>query len=227
MKNIIKFILVAIIFLPSFSYAVSLTPAGDTLNIVPDSTRWSIWTVDNETRILGQNGSGSITESQVSPSVGHMRVFGYVSALGPCGGDSPNFSGCMAASPGGYQDVYLIGGIWYLTPPVPPPAGFTKGFVIAQATTSVASIGTIVSGAIPTILGILAALIGLAIAVRYIIDWLGGTGVSSMDRMSAFQAENGRRNRELMGQLKNDELTGMGNNVQRVDKWIRCLQPLH
>jgi len=46
-------------------------------------------------------------------------------------------------------------------------------FAISQATSTASDIGDVLVGALPTVLGILAALIGLAIAVRYIKRWIG------------------------------------------------------
>jgi len=46
-------------------------------------------------------------------------------------------------------------------------------FAINQATTTADAIGDTLVGALPTILIILAALIGLGIAVRYIKRWIG------------------------------------------------------
>jgi len=46
-------------------------------------------------------------------------------------------------------------------------------FAITQATTTADNIGDVLVGSIPTVLVILAALIGLGIAVRYIKRWIG------------------------------------------------------
>jgi len=46
-------------------------------------------------------------------------------------------------------------------------------FAIGQATSTASEIGDVLVGALPTILLILAALIGLGIAVRYIKRWIG------------------------------------------------------
>jgi len=46
-------------------------------------------------------------------------------------------------------------------------------YVVNQIATTTSDIGTALSGALPYVLAILAALIGLGVAVRYVKRWIG------------------------------------------------------
>jgi len=87
-------------------------------------------------------------------------------------------------------------------------------FVTSSTNIVTSSIGDSLLGAIPLILTIFAALVALAVALKYILKWIGGGD------MVDWRAGNSARNREYAAQIKNEELLSYGDKTQRIDNWL-------
>jgi len=81
-------------------------------------------------------------------------------------------------------------------------------------------ISNILQGTFPVILGIMSALIGLGVAVYYIQRWIGHRDVDMHNRAQLNRISNGLNNWKYAQQLRNEELLGYGDKVQRIDSWL-------
>jgi len=91
---------------------------------------------------------------------------------------------------------------------------------ITMFNVAVEIIGDILVGSLPTILAIMSAMIGLGLAVRYIFRWLGHRSVDMHNKALRNTMGMKMQNYIAAGQLRNEELLGYGDKVQRVDKWL-------